>query len=55
MILSTKRSDQCSVNIHGHFYLCKKKWNDGQTPNEEDLLGSQGGKTRQENRWRISM
>jgi hypothetical protein len=45
LILSTKKSDHCSVNIHGHFYLCKKTWNDGQIPDDEVLLGLQGGET----------
>ena len=55
LVLSVKRSEQCSVNIHGHFYLCPKTWNDGQTPNEEDLLGLSGGETETGNPSRISM
>jgi hypothetical protein len=32
LVLSVKRSEQCSVNIHGEFYLCPETWNDGQVP-----------------------
>jgi hypothetical protein len=43
---SMKRSEQCSVNMHGQCYLKHKRWGDGQHPDEEDLLGIAVGETR---------
>jgi hypothetical protein len=42
---STKKSEQCSVNMHGRCYLKHKLWNDGHKPPEEDLLGIAVGET----------
>jgi len=42
LVPSVKKSEQCSVNMHGQFYIAHKDWNDGQ---QEDLLGGVGGIT----------
>jgi hypothetical protein len=45
LVLSTKRSDTCSVNIHGKFSIVSKTWGDGMAPAQEHLLGLQGKET----------
>jgi hypothetical protein len=42
---STKKSDHCSVNMHGQCYLKRKEWGDGLEPPVEDLLGIAIGET----------
>jgi hypothetical protein len=45
LVLSMKRSDTCSVNIHGKFSIVPKTWGDGMKPAQEHLLGLQGKET----------
>src|SRR5262245_13950496 len=45
LVLSTKKSEQCSVNIHGRFCLKPKSWGNKQLPDNETLLGLFGSET----------